>query len=100
MRPLTVAATISVVLFIASCSSMQYDRLAVDYRQRSPVAEADSDFEVGDRRIYSAMGVGRFFPGLEPEVAGGIAAKHGERMIPGTTDAPEGEAQSRFIGAS
>jgi hypothetical protein len=87
------------VLFVA-CSPCEYDRLAKDYRQRSPVAEAISDFEAHDHKIFSAMGFARYYPGLDPEVGRRIAAEHGEKMLPGTTDALEFPSQAKYIKAA
>lgn len=46
------------------------------------------------------MGVGHYYPGLDPDVGRRISAKHGEKMLPGTTDAPESRSQANYIGAS
>jgi len=79
---------------------MDYDRRAAEYRQRSPQAEAETDYRNGDYRLYTAMGVGKYYPGLDADVGAEIGAEHGERMIPGTTDAIRGKAHARFIDAA
>jgi hypothetical protein len=85
---------------IGACSYRDYNRLAEDYQQRSPLTEAETDFSSGDYRIYSAMGVGHYYPGVDHDVGRRIAAAHGEKILSGTSDAPESRAQYKFIQAS
>ncbi len=46
------------------------------------------------------MGVGLYYPGLNPEVGRRMASRYGEKMIPGTNDAPESRSQAGYIAAS
>lgn len=43
------------------------------------------------------MGFTRYYPGLDPRVGRRLAAEHGEKMLPGTTDALESRSQAKYI---
>jgi len=95
--------SLSILLFLLSftaCSTFKYTRLATEYSRRSPLAEAESDYGARDYEIYSAMGIGHYYPGLSHDQGKRIAAEHGEKMLPGTTDAPESRAQANYIGVA
>ena len=101
------ARAILVIVSLVSClscsfskSDREFDRRTKEFQRRSPKSEAEVDFAAGDYRIYSAMGAGHYYPGIDPAVGRRIAATHGEKMIEGTTDALEGGSQSRFVSAS
>ena len=64
------------------------------------MTEAESDYGAHDYKIYSAMGVGHYYPGLNPDAGRRIAAEHGEKMLSGTSDAPESRSQASYIGAA
>lgn len=100
MKPIRLSANLLATLSLVACTTSDYDRLAKDYLQRSPLTEATSDFNAHDYKIFSAMGVGHYYPGLDPDVGRRISAAHGEKMLPGTTDAPESRSQDNYIGAS
>ncbi|MCC5847473.1 MAG: hypothetical protein JJU29_05195 [Verrucomicrobia bacterium] len=87
-------------LALVGCVSVDYDSRATEYQQRLPKTEAETDYKNGDYRIYAAMGVGKYYPGLDADVGTEISAEHGERMIPGTTDAIQNSAHGRFIAAA
>lgn len=88
------------VFALGGCATDGFDRRSRDYGKRSPEVEAEADFRNGDRGIFSAMGFARYFPGLDHAVGSKVAAKHGEKRIPDTTDAPENRSQTRYIGAA
>jgi hypothetical protein len=69
------AALLLVSLSFVACSTDNHDHLAEDYRRRSPLSEAASDFASRDVSIYSAMGYGRYLPGLDQQVGRRIAVK-------------------------
>ncbi len=100
MKPIRLVAILLFLLSFTACSTGEYDRLAADYRQRSPMTEAEADYRANDYRIYSAMGVGHYYPGLKPDVGRRIAADHGERVLSGTSDAPGSRSQANYIGAA
>lgn len=78
----------------------KYDRQAAEFHQRSPIAEAESDYRAHDYRIYSAMGVGHYFPGLDHDVGSRMAREHGEIMLSGTSDALESRSHANYVGAA
>lgn len=88
------------MLSLTACSTGEYDRVAADFRQRSPITEAESDYRAHDYRIYSAMGVGHYYPGLDPDVGTQIAKEHGEKMLSGTSDALESRSHANYVGAA
>jgi len=100
MNPIRSASFLLFLLSISACSIGKYDRQAAEFRQRSPIAEAESDYRAHDYRIYSAMGVGHYFPGLDHDVGSRIAREHGEKMISGTSDALESRSHSNYVGAA
>ena len=74
-----------------------YDELGNEFRIRKPIQEAEADCANRDFRVYSAMGVGLYFPGLDYESGQTLADEHGEIRIPYTTDAVESSEHSRYI---
>ena len=88
------------LLCLSACSTSKYDRLAADFRQRSPKSEAESNYRAHDNKIYSAMGVGRYYPGLSPNVGRRIAREHGEMMLSGTSDVMESRSHANYVGAA
>ncbi len=97
MKTIRATSILMTALLFVGCSTNEYDRMATDYRHRSPTAEAKSDFHSHDYKIYSAMGFARYYPGLDPGVGRRLAAEHGVKMLPGTTDALESRSQARYI---
>jgi hypothetical protein len=100
MKLIRSIVTLLFLLSFSACSLGKYDRQAAEFRQRSPITEAESDYRADDYRIYSAMGVGRYFPGLEYEVGSRIAKKYGEIMLPGTSDALESRSHANYVGVA
>ena len=100
MKIIRSVVTLIFLLSFSACSIGKYDRQAAEFRRRSPIAEAESDYRAHDFKIYSAMGVGRYFPGLDHEVGSRIARDHGEMMLLGTSDALEGRSHSNYVGAA
>jgi hypothetical protein len=100
MKLIRSAVTLLFLLSFSACSINRYDRQATEFRQRSPVTEAESDYRAHDYRIYSAMGVGHYFPGLDLEVGRRIAREHGEIMLSGTSDALESRSHANYVGAA
>lgn len=74
--------------------------MAADFRQRSALSEAESDFRAHDYKIYLAMGVGVYYPGLDPDVGRRIAKEHGVKMLSGTSDALESRSHANYVGAA
>ena len=62
--------------------------------------EAESDYRAHDYKIYSAMGVGHYYPGLNPDIGRRIAKEHGEKMLSGTSDALESSSHANYVGAA
>ena len=100
MKLIRSAVTLLFLLSFSACSINRYDRQATEFRQRSPVTEAESDFRAHDYRIYSAMGVGHYFPGLDLEVGRRIAREHGEIMLSGTSDALDSRSHANYVWAA
>lgn len=100
MKLIRVVTIFLVLLSFTACSIGKYDRLAADYRQRSPVTDAESDYRAHDYRIYFAMGVGRYFPGLDDDLGRKIANEHGAMMLPHTSDALESRSHVNYLRAA
>ncbi len=64
------------------------------------MSEAESDYRAHNYKIYSAMGVGHYYPGLDPDVGERIAREHGEMMLSGTSDALEGRSHANYVFAA
>jgi hypothetical protein len=100
MKPIRLVVLLLYMLSFTACSTGKYDRLAADYRRRSPIAEAEKDFGAHDYKIYSAMGLGHYYPGLKPDVGQRIAKEYGEKMLSGTSDALVCRSQANYIDAA
>jgi hypothetical protein len=72
--------------------------LANNLRARDPLAEAGRDFADGDLGVYSAMGVGEYWPGLEIGQERLFDAERGKR-VEGSSDVIEGGQKGAAVGA-
>jgi hypothetical protein len=78
MKSLRAVALLFSLLSFPACTSFEYNRQAADFRKRSPITEAESDYRAHNYKIYSAMGVGHYYPGLDHDVGKRIAIEHGD----------------------
>lgn len=79
-------------------SGSEYRLLTESYMAKSPLADAERDFERGDYSIYATMGVGMYFPGLEWGEGWSFSRKYGRKWPEaGTTDAPRSKAEFKYI---
>jgi hypothetical protein len=69
-------------------------------QEKDPVAEADSNFRAGDRRLRGVRGVGIFFPGLPDELVVKLVPQLGYRMIEPTSDAIADDSCAEFQSAA
>ena len=81
-------------------NSPKYNRLAKEYAAREPAGEAKRDFDQGSYEIYSAMGYGLYYPGLDFDVGEAVAKKFGVKHLSGTTDAIRSDDHREFILAA
>jgi len=100
MKSIRAVAILFSLLSFPACTSLEYNRQAADFRKRSAISEAESDYRAHNYKIYSAMGVGRYYPGLDTDVGERIAKKHGEMMLSGTSDALEGRSHANYVFAA
>ena len=70
------------------------------YLRRDPVADADADFGRHAVRVYAAMGIGRYYPGLSNEVGTELEERYGGRFLEGTSDVIGGGEQARYVEAA
>lgn len=82
-------------------SARSYLAKAAEYQRRDPFAEAQENFRKGDIYIFSAMGVGRYFPGIEDHrIAERIEKKYGVKCLGGTSDAVKSKAHLAYMEAA
>lgn len=100
MKPLRIVAILFSLLHFTACTSYEYNRQAAGFRKRSAKAEAELDYRAHNYKIYSAMGVGHYYPGLDPDDGRRISIKHGEMMLSGTSDALESRSHANYVFAA
>lgn len=98
---LVCAAFTSGALSSQAGEQRRYRSSAKEFNRRDPVAEATENFRKREIYIFSAMGVGQYFPGLKDDrLAMRIAKKYGERPLGGTSDFIESDAHLHYVQAA
>ena len=103
-RIVAVLATSSLAVgALSGCQNHQQPgepRTAQWYERHNPVVDANADFLQHDRRIYTAMGIGRYFPGMPNVTGASLEQHHGSRPLGGTTDVISSATEMRYIEAA
>ena len=98
------ALRVALVLTLTGCELVDksgYYRAAMAYESKDGVADAQMNAQKRDFRIYSAMGYGRYFPGLEPDVGYPLSGRFGTRSLSiGTSDDVSSSGQSWYRDAA
>lgn len=102
VRHLLGVAGIVLGVLITGCASNDgiYSELASRYGATDPVEDARASFERGDRRVFSAMGVGQYYPGLESAAGKRMEERHGVVHLPHTSDIIESKAHYQYISTA
>lgn len=93
---------IAVALLIFGCAfeDQKYSELAAQYGASDPAGDARRNFQNRDFRIYSAMGVGQFYPGIDQQTGRRVEKNHGAVHLPYTSDVSESMPHYRYITAA
>ena len=87
------------VLTLSGCLAQEfhYSRQAAEFQRSTPAYDAHAHFERGDYAIYSAMGVGLYWPGLDPATGLRVSRRFSSRHLAGTSDIIGSGARQRYI---
>ena len=93
---LVILASIFTGCVPGSIEDSRHKATALEYESKNPVADSNAAFRRADYRIYAAMGNGRYYPGLDPDLGRKLEARFSSRTVP-STDALESEAHANAV---
>jgi hypothetical protein len=89
------------VLFVQAAGAADPAKLRgwiVYFKSRDPVADATKNHQDGTIYVFSAMGVGFYYPGIHDSATGDqLAKKHGVKHLPATSDVIESDLHWKYM---
>ena len=67
---------------------------------RAPVAEAQEKIKRKDYQVYSAMGVGEYYPGIDQPIGKYVEGRYSSIMLEDTSDAIESDDHGVYVQAA
>jgi hypothetical protein len=97
LRAALLVALLFQVTNLLATDPQVYRKLAAWYKDRDPVADAAKNLKKGDIYVISAMGYGKYYPGLKTEEGDRLVKKHDARYVPEASDAIEGKDHRAYL---
>ncbi|MGV3661985.1 MAG: hypothetical protein ACO1TE_17505 [Prosthecobacter sp.] len=104
MKTPTLASLIALLLTFSSAAwadiTQDYRAYIAWFQTHDPAADATQNFEKGTIHVFSAMGAGQYYPGLDHAIGTLIEKKHGVKDLKHMSDAVQGALHMQYMTAA